>query len=262
MVNSFQYLYGPVHSWRLGRSLGIDPLSNIQKTCNMDCAYCQLGKTVRVVESRKEFVPTPAIMEEIRRLPLHFVDYLTFSGRGEPTLASNLGAMIRRTKACRKERVAVITNSSLLYREDVQDDLKEADFVLAKLDASNPGVFHAMGGGQLDFETVLDGLRQFRKKYRGKFALQIMLINQNLTDVAQLAGLASQIGPDEVQLNTPLRPCGVAPISALEMRAAKKFFHGLPVLTVWDAPHQEYTPLDQEATIKRHGNFIKTRHAF
>lgn len=257
MINPFKYLYGPVYSWRLGRSLGIDPLSHPEKICNMNCVYCQLGLTAHLTNERKEFVAAQDIVDEISRLPRHFVDYLTFSGRGEPTLAKNLGDMIRRIKACRHEHVAVITNSSLMHLQEVRQDLNEADFVLAKLDAANQNTFAELGGKGLDFQTVLKGLREFRYGYKGKFALQIMLIDNNLNNVAALASAARDLDPDEVQLNTPLRPCAVGPIKPGEMRWAKKFFDDMPVVTVWDAPHQEYSALDQEATIKRHGNYLK-----
>ena len=141
MDTSFQYIFGPVHSWRLGRSLGIDPLSSKHKICNMDCIYCQLGKTTQLINERKVYVPTQDVMDEISRIPLHFVDYITFAGRGEPTLAKNLGEMIRGIKAIRHEKVAVLTNSSLMNLKEVRDDLMAADFVLAKLDAGDQSFF-------------------------------------------------------------------------------------------------------------------------
>ncbi len=140
-MQSFQYIFGPVYSWRLGNSLGIDPLSSPDKICNMDCIYCQLGKTAQLTHERKIYVPLEALMDEIRQIPLDLADYITFSGRGEPTLALNLGEMIRGVKAARPEKVAVITNSSLMHLQAVRDDLMAADFVLAKLDAGNQVIF-------------------------------------------------------------------------------------------------------------------------
>ena len=148
MINPFQYVFGPVRSWRLGRSLGIDPLSSKDKICNMDCIYCQLGKTAHLTNERKIYVPTQDVMDEISRIPLHFVDHITFAGRGEPTLALNLGEMIRGIKAIRQEKVAVLTNSSLMNLKEVRDDLMAADFVLAKLDAGNQSFFETVDQGQ------------------------------------------------------------------------------------------------------------------
>ncbi|MDE1920011.1 MAG: radical SAM protein [Candidatus Omnitrophica bacterium] len=228
----------------------------------MNCVYCQLGKTSHLTDARKEYVPTGALVEEVRRLPLFFVDYLTFSGRGEPTLAGNLGDMIRSIKTYRREHVAVITNSSLLHQKDVQDDLAQADFVLAKLDTSNQASFQNVNGGNLDFEKTLQGLLEFRCIFKGKFALQIMLIDDNLDNISGLATITRDLCPDEVQLNTPLRPCAIKPIERPQMQLAKEFFHGQTVVTVWDAPSQAYTPFDEQATVKRHGNFVKTRYGF
>src|ERR1041385_6644219 len=123
MAGGFKYIYGPVYSWRLGISLGIDPISRKEKICNYDCVYCQLGPTTQWVLERQVFIPTENVIEEIGRLKDIPLDYLTFSGRGEPTLAANLGQMIRGLKKIRREKIAVITNSSLLHSPDVQDDL-------------------------------------------------------------------------------------------------------------------------------------------
>ncbi len=117
---NLKYVYGPVQSWGMGKSLGIDPLSDRVKICNLDCIYCQLGKTRELTAERRDYVPASVIAEEIvrffdaapRRDPAiaDNIDFLTFSGRGEPTLAGNLGEMIRAVRHIRKEKIAVITN--------------------------------------------------------------------------------------------------------------------------------------------------------
>ncbi|MBF0511933.1 MAG: radical SAM protein [Candidatus Omnitrophica bacterium] len=257
MDSPFKYIYGPVYSWRIGRSLGIDPLSAVDKICNMNCVYCQLGLTTHLSHTRKEYVKSEDIIAEIKRVPLDAVDYLTFSGRGEPTLAKNLGQMIHLIKAQRLGRVAVITNSVLMHQKEVRLDLSQADFVLAKLDAFDQESFQSVNGKELNFEKMLGGIREFRQDFKGKFALQIMLIEDNLDDVCELAALARDLNPDEIQLNTPLRPCPVKPIERAEMDWAKKFFGDEKVVTVWDSQRQDYKPLDPEATIRRHGNYLK-----
>ena len=260
MIRPFQYVYGPVYSWRLGRSLGVDPLSSPEKVCNMDCVYCQLGKTVQLTNKRKVYVPTQKIVDEISCIPLYFVDYITFSGRGEPTFAQNLGAMIREIKAIRHERVAVITNSSLMTLPEVRADLMLADFVLAKLDAGTQLPFEAVDKGQeLDLTQIIQGMMDFRESFKGKLALQVMLVDENIENVQQIAQVARGMCPDEVQLNTPLRPGGARPIERQRVEWAKRFFQDMPVVSVYDAPAQEYTPMDETATKIRHGNFRKTR---
>ncbi len=259
MINPYQYIYGPVYSWRLGRSLGVDPLSNKSKICNMDCIYCQLGKTTQITNERREYISTQDIVKEIKGIPLHFVDYITFSGRGEPTLARNLGDMIRAVKAVRYEKVAVITNGLLLGVDDVQDDLMAADFVLVKLDAGNQHDFELVDGMCENFNSFIEGIKQFRQIYHGKMALQVMLVEKNIDQIQAIAQLAREIDPDEVQLNTPLRPSGSKPISRSRMEWAKRFFQDMNVVSVFDAPSQEYIPIDETATVSRHGNFRKIR---
>jgi wyosine [tRNA(Phe)-imidazoG37] synthetase (radical SAM superfamily) len=259
---AFQYIFGPVRSWRLGRSLGIDPLSSKDKICNMDCIYCQLGKTARLSNERKIYVPTRDVLNEISRVPLNLVDYITFSGRGEPTLAKNLGEMIRGIKAVRHEKVAVLTNSSLMNLKEVRDDLMAADFVLAKLDAGNQELFQEVAQGQgLDLEEIIQGIIEFRLKFKGKLALQIMLVDRNIENIREIVQIARRIGADEIQLDTPLRPGAVKPLERQRLQWAKKFFEGMSVVSVFDAPPQEYTPMDEKATIKRHGNYRKTHFA-
>src|SRR3989338_10882611 len=116
---AYKYIYGPVYSWRMGTSLGIDPVTAKGKICNFDCIYCQLGRTAKFHTQREEFVSVDAIMAEIGSLPPIHIDYYTFSGRGEPTLARNLGEMIRALRARGKCKVAVITNAALIGQKGV-----------------------------------------------------------------------------------------------------------------------------------------------
>jgi wyosine [tRNA(Phe)-imidazoG37] synthetase (radical SAM superfamily) len=261
MVKGLQYVFGPLHSWRLGRSLGVDPISTKSKICNMNCVYCQLGKTARLTDERKIFVPTGDVLAEICCVPLRGVDHITFAGRGEPTLALNLGEMIRGVKAIRHEKIAVLTNSSLMHLKEVRDDLMAADYVLAKLDAGNQTCFDAVDQGrELDLDKIIHGIMDFRESFKGKLAIQIMLVEQNIKNIRQIAQVARRLGANEIQLDTPLRPSAVKPLERRRVQRAKKCFEDMPVVSVFDAPLQEYTPIDAKATIKRHGNYLKTRY--
>ncbi|MDE2026936.1 MAG: 4Fe-4S cluster-binding domain-containing protein [Candidatus Omnitrophica bacterium] len=263
MGNSFKYIYGPVHSWRLGMSLGLDPLAAREKVCNFDCVYCQLGKTKSLTQDRQVFVRTEDLIAEVSSLPkeLH-VDYLTFSGRGEPTLAVNLGAMIHCLRQVRSEPIAVITNSSLMSLPDVRQDLSLANFVMAKLDACSQESFACIDrAGVFNFREIIDGIRRFRDMFKGRLALQIMFIEDNLSLAGRLADIARLIGPDEVQLNTPLRPCAVGFLPPERMEEIKMYFKSIKVVTVYDAPSTEYSPLDEATTVSRHGNYRKQRLA-
>ena len=226
----------------------------------MDCIYCQLGKTTHLTNERRIYVPTRDVIDEISRIPLHFADHITFAGRGEPTLAQNLGEMIRGIKAMRSEKVAVLTNSSLMNLKEVRDDLMAADFVLAKLDAGNQSYFETVDQGQeLDLDKIIHGIMDFRESFRGKLALQIMLVDQNIENIRQIAGISRRLGANEIQLDTPLRPGAVKPLECQRVQWAKKFFEDMPVVSVFDAPLQKYKPIDERATMNRHGNYRKTR---
>lgn len=253
----FKYLYGPVYSWRLGMSLGIDPLSKRDKVCNMDCTYCQLGKTSHLTLERQDYVPVASLLDEILRLPDITIDHLTFSGRGEPTLAKNLGEMIRALKSIRREKIAVITNSLLIGYPEVQEDLQRADVVLAKLDVSNNDDFRFINRSwrAVDFSYIVKSLMSFRKFYKGKLALQIMLMAENKARARELGEIARMIEPDEVQLNTPTRPNGVKALHAKDLNELKQYFKGMPVISVFDEAVKDYQPFNDMQTKLRHGNY-------
>lgn len=252
---SYKYIYGPVPSWRLGSSLGIDPISNVEKICTFDCVYCQVGETRILTDERKMFIPVAEIIRELNLLPPLNIDYITFSGRGEPTLAQNLGQMIKAVKKARKEKIAVLTNSSLLYREDVQQDLLLADFVVAKLDASSQEVFEAVNKPieTIEFSEVLKGIKDFRNIYKGKLALQIMFIEENKNSAEDIAQIAGEINPDEVQINTPLRPCRVKPLPKEEIDNIESYFRGLNAISVYKSERKEVDPISDKDTLRRRG---------
>lgn len=252
-----KYIYGPVYSWRMGMSLGIDPISAKSKICNLDCVYCQLGRTAKFHNTRENFVSVADILDEIRSLPPVHIDYYTFSGRGEPTLARNLGEMIRAVRGETNGKMAVITNAALIAEREVQDDLMTADLVLAKLDACDQDSFHAVDipAEDIQFSKIVEGIQSFRKRFHGKLALQIMFIEQNRKYAKAISEIARTISADEVQLNTPLRPGGAGPLSEKDLAGIKKYFKGLPVVTVYEAQRRDVAPFDDKETARRHGNF-------
>lgn len=253
-AGSFNYLYGPVSSWRLGSSLGIDPLSQPDKVCSFDCVYCQLRATGRLQVRRQTFVTPLQVIGELRRLPPVEIDYVTFSGRGEPCLAANLGSLIRAVKRVSDDRVAVITNSSLLFDEAVRADLCSADLVVAKLDACTEETFMKINrpAPGLDLETTVRSLRELRSECRGRLALQVMLIQQNLDEAEGIARLCAEIGPDQVQLNTPLRPCAVQPLPKTDLQEVRALFPE-PVVSVYDATRREVSAVSGTDTLARRG---------
>ena len=255
---NYKYIYGPVPSWRVGSSLGIDPISGKDKICSFDCIYCQLGRTKKRTNERKIFVPAGEIIKELQSLPSLEVDYITFSGRGEPTLAENIGWTIRAIKEIRKDKIAVITNSSLLTHKYVRDDLLAADFVIAKLDACCQDEFQRINqpSKSILFDKVVKGIKSFRNVYDGKLALQIMFVEDNKSSASKIAEIVREINPDQTQINTPLRPCEVKPLSEDEINDIASCFEGLEVITVYNANKKEVKPISDETTLRRRGKVL------
>jgi wyosine [tRNA(Phe)-imidazoG37] synthetase (radical SAM superfamily) len=221
------YLFGPVHSRRLGLSLGIDVVP--MKTCTFNCIYCQLGRTTHQTVQRDEYVPATEVMAELQAYLQNggAADYLTFSGSGEPTLHSKLGEMILQAQKMSKIPVAVLTCGALLFDPQVRQELLPADVVLPSLNAAFAKTFRLINRphGQLQFAEIFDGLRRFRREYRGKIWLEIMLvkgINDNANEIAALRTAIGEIKPDKVHLNTVVRPPAETEAKALtaaELRA-------------------------------------------
>ena len=255
-----KYIYGPVSSWRLGASLGIDPVSSDKKTCTFDCIYCQILDEGAFSKERRVFVETKRIIEEIKSLPSVKIDYFTFSGCGEPTLAKNLGELIKAVKKLRKEKIAVITNSSLIKRSDVRADLALADFVILKLDAPSEELSNAINRPVegIEFKDILEGIKDFRKEYKNRMALQIMFVEENKDKAKELAAIATQIAPDEVQINTPLRPSGAKPLSREEIQKIKHIFSDTPgfkadIVSVYEGTTKKVSPVTTGKNLKKRG---------
>jgi len=260
MRPAFKYVYGPVPSWRLGASLGIDPVSRGRKVCSFDCVYCQIGKTGFFTNERRKFIETREIIGELVRLPLLKIDYVTFAGAGEPTLAKNLGDMIKVIRKIRKEKIAVITNSSLFSDESVKEDLMLTDFVIAKLDAPTQAVFKKVNQPMqgMNIKRIVDSIKTFQQTYKKKLALQIMFIEQNKEYAQEIAQVAKEIKPDEIQINTPLRPCKVKPLAMEDVVKIKDHFisacKGISIVSVYDQRVlKDIASISDEDTLKRRG---------
>lgn len=228
------YIYGPVPSRRLGFSLGVDIVSH--KTCTLDCIYCQLGRTTHKCVKRKSFAPSADIIEEIRKSVSagHDIDFITFSGSGEPTLNSDIGSLIHEVRKITSIPVAVLTNGTLLFREDVQKDLMEAHVVIPSLDAVSQKMFQRINRPHhsLTIQSIMKGMRDFRENYTGQIWLEIMFIknfNADRQELSRMKKAISEIRPDKVYLNTVIRPPSeiyAKPLSATEMRTIKDYLEG------------------------------------
>ncbi len=208
-----KFVFGPVPSRRLGQSLGIDTIP--LKTCNWNCVYCQLGRTVPLTNERREYLPSEEILGEVKEaLASHKcgeIDWVTFVGSGEPTLHTDIGRLIRKVKEFSDLPVAVITNGSLLYLPEVRQDLIAADAVLPSLDAGTTELYRLINRPypKITFDRLISGLSAFRREYWGQLWIEVMLVRDlNDTDEAlnEIAEAIDQIHPDEVHINVPTRP--------------------------------------------------------
>ena len=231
------YLFGPVLSRRLGLSMGVDLLQ--YKTCNLDCVYCELGRTACLTACRNRFVPRDKVLREIERRRDEPFDYLTFAGSGEPTLSLDLGEVVSRAKKMVDSPVAVITNSTLLTSPAVRREVAAADVVLPSLDAASQEVFSAINrpARGLFAEKIIQGLRDFRRDFSGQIWLEVMLVEGiNDHEAESIARAAEAIEPDRIQLNTVVRTPAepVEPLSQEEMKRMLEIFPGAELIPDWD----------------------------
>ena len=247
-------VYGPVPSWRLGRSLGIDVIAR-EKTCSFDCIYCQIGRTKNKTCKLQEFINIKRLEKDLKEvIDKVEADYITFSGMGEPTLASNLGQAIDLIRELSDISIAILTNSSVFYRKEVRKNLSKLDFIVAKLDVPNEKLLKEINRPvkEITFDKILDGIKIVRKEFNGKFALQMMFIDKNKDHASDLANLAREIEPDEVQIDTPTRPCPIKPLNPEEIRKIKSEFKGLNTISVYEAKRPKVKVLDKaEYSIRR-----------
>ena len=203
------YVFGPVPSRRLGRSLGVDLVPF--KTCTYDCIYCQLGRTTNKTPERTEWVPVDDVVEEVKqKLPTR-PDYITLSGSGEPTLHSRIGEVIERVRSMTDIPVAVLTNGSLFWQEEVRRQLAAADLVIPSLDAGDQTLFRVVNRPHpgIPFQKLLEGLVAFRDACGGMYWLEVFVLAGYTAipaEAQKLAECVRRIRPDRVQLNTVTRP--------------------------------------------------------
>jgi wyosine [tRNA(Phe)-imidazoG37] synthetase (radical SAM superfamily) len=227
---NFRHVFGPVPSRRLGRSLGVDLVAF--KTCTYDCIYCQLGRTTKKTVERREWVPTNAVLDELKQKLASHPDYITLSGSGEPTLHSGLGEIIEHIRAIAKTPVAVLTNGSLLWQPQVRAELALADVVMPSLDAGDELLFQAVNRPHPDitFQKLVSGLEQFRREFTGQYWLEVLLLAGHTAlpaHVQKIAELVRRIQPDRVQLNTAVRPSAedfAVPVSRARLTELARLF--------------------------------------
>lgn len=206
--------FGPVPSRRLGRSLGINNIP--PKTCTYSCAYCQLGRTIKMQVERQVFYEPEEILHAVQdkvgkaKEAGEPVDHLTFVPDGEPTLDINLGREIKLLKQLGIP-VAAITNGSLIWRDDVREDLIEADWVSLKVDAVEEGIWRRFDRphGSLQLASILERALEFAKVYEGDLVTETMLVagvNDGEERLGEVADFLARLQSERAYLSIPTRP--------------------------------------------------------
>jgi wyosine [tRNA(Phe)-imidazoG37] synthetase (radical SAM superfamily) len=219
-----RYIYGPVESRRLGKSLGISLTP--WKICNFDCVYCQLGATRQTVSERKAYVPVEDIVSEFKSWlgynaqDASKLNFVTLSGMGEPTLNTGIGELIKEIKKLSAAKVAVITNASLMSEPSVRQALGQADLIVPSLDAADEKTFEKIDrpDGSVRIEDIISGLIALRKEFRGQIWLEVMLVkglNDSREHIRKLKEKIDLIDPDKIQLNSPVRTTAESGVEAL-----------------------------------------------
>ncbi len=203
-------IYGPVKSWRLGMSLGVDPIFQTS-TCSFNCFYCQLGQIQDITDRIKTYVPTERVLKDYENLLKEKpqIDVITFSGSGEPTLAENIDEMIAGMRKLTPHIPQyILTNATELYLPQVREKILDLDTIIVKIDASNEETFKRINrpAPGVTLKRVLEGIKALKKEYKGKIEIQSMFMPLNHKDIDDYIGIIKEISPQVIQLNTPKRP--------------------------------------------------------
>ncbi len=207
-----KYLFGPVNSRRLGLSLGIDLVPS--KTCSLNCLYCECGCTTLLTDRIDEYVPTADVLRELEDFlsPGPKLDVVTFSGSGEPTLHSGIGAVISFLKdRFPQYRIVVLTNGTMLWKDEVRKALMRADMVVPSLDAVSEEVFARMlrPAPGITAERTVHGILRFSREYRGSLVIEVFIlpgVNDSPAELEKIRRVCLEAGPQSVQLNRLDRP--------------------------------------------------------
>ncbi|HOW98486.1 MAG TPA: radical SAM protein, partial [Kiritimatiellia bacterium] len=219
-MTAFRHLFGPVPSRRFGRSLGVDltPL----KTCTLDCVFCQLGHTSCKTLERREYVPVAEVTTELARWRDEGgqADYITLAGSGEPTLHSGFGDVLEFIRDELPVPAVLLSNGTLFWESDVREAACQARIVKLSLSAWDTRTFQRVNRPhpELSFDVVVAGLRTFRQMFPGTIWLEVFLVdglNTTAEGLERLARLAETIAPDEIHLNTAVRPAAERAVQAV-----------------------------------------------
>ena len=235
----YKYLFGPVPSRRLGMSLGIDLVP--KKVCALNCVYCEVGETTKLTTDRMEYIKYDKIISELQQFMSSRpkIDYITFSGSGEPTLNSRIGEVLAYVKQNYPDvKTAILTCGALLSSPQLRTEILEADVILPSLDAATQAIFNKINrpNPNLSIDTYIKGLIDFRKEYKGQIWLEVFLLkgyNDMLEELDLIKEAILKIEPDIVQLNTLDRPGTVEGLIAMTKNELQK------IKDYWDISNVE-----------------------
>lgn len=236
------YVFGPVPSRRLGLSLGVDLIP--AKTCSYDCLYCQVGRTTQKTVQTKAFVPVRKVLDELtKRLEIITPDAITLSGSGEPTLYSEIDKVIASIKRITGTKIAILTNGSLFWQEEVRQRVCGADIIMPTLTTAFEETFRIIHRSHpaLSLEIIIEGLRHLRQIYDGQIFLEVFFlagINDSEKELEGLREVIEVISPEKIQLNTVVRPPADQSAILLDMERLKELrnFFGEKAEIIAEAP--------------------------
>ncbi|WP_319409516.1 radical SAM protein [uncultured Desulfosarcina sp.] len=245
--STFKYktLFGPVPSRRLGISLGVDLVPH--KTCSLNCVYCECGATTHLTLKRREYVGVDRVKNELITYLSQDekIDYITFSGSGEPTLNEGLGDVIQFLKSDYPQyKVALLTNSTLFDQPEVRRQIKDVDVIMASLDAATDPQFRQVNRPhpELDLSSIIDGIARFRKMFSGRLLMEYFLVNgcnDSIEELTKLKIILRRIDADGVLLNTLDRPgteAWVQPTGPKRLKDVSDFLEGAEIVKYTSAP--------------------------
>ena len=235
----YKYLFGPVPSRRLGVSLGIDLIP--KKVCSLNCVYCEVGKTTNLTIKRDEYIKYDEIIKELASFMKNSpkLDYITFSGSGEPTLNIYLGKIIKYIKNNYKNvKLALLTNGTLVYDDNLRKEIMDVDVILPSLDAGSDKIFRKIDRPvkKLNLKTYINGLVSLRNEYNGEIWLEVFLLkdyNDNKEELLLIKDAILKINPNKIQLNTLDRPGVISNLKALTKNELNE------VIELWGLPNIE-----------------------
>lgn len=254
------YIFGPVPSRRLGRSLGVNVIGG-EKICTLDCLYCELGKTTKKTVGRGHYAHLDELFKEFRdeyEKIKDSLDVVTITARGEPTLNIDLKNIAVEIKNIILHPLAILTNSTLITDEDVREALQEFDIIVPSLDAADTETFHKINRPcrRLHLSDIIESLVDFSHTYDGKLLIEVLLlkgINDSHPHLDKISNVVNRCKYDKVQLNTAFRPTAYSNVERLtdaELLAAAIYLQEKGVAVEPVENFTKHLNLNSEADLK------------